>query len=290
MAKPYSRAVHLSKTQVDFYNENGYIVLENFATQQETRSLQVAAQSILDAFNPDEHRSVFSTKDQSSTSDDYFLKSGDKIRCFFEADAFHPDGSLKVHKNLSINKIGHAMHELDPAFKKFADSTKFKQLCSSVGFKLPRLVQSMYIFKQPRIGGTVQPHQDSTFLFTEPDSVIGFWVALEDATKSNGCLWAIPGSHRLGPLSRFKRTADNKKTYFDPPMPKYDLKGSVPLEVPRGSLVVLHGALVHYSEDNLSDASRHAYTLHVLEGEGTKYPSSNWLQREDGKDFPTFTC
>ena len=41
----------------------------------------------------------------------------------------------------------------------------------------------MYIFKQPKIGGEVVCHQDSTFLYTKPESVVGFWVALEDATK-----------------------------------------------------------------------------------------------------------
>ena len=40
----------------------------------------------------------------------------------------------------------------------------------------------MYIFKQPKIGGEVVCHQDSTFLYTEPESAVGFWVAIEDAT------------------------------------------------------------------------------------------------------------
>ena len=42
----------------------------------------------------------------------------------------------------------------------------------------------------------VIPHQDSTFLHTDPMKLIGFWIALEDATLDNGCLWFIPGSHK----------------------------------------------------------------------------------------------
>ena len=63
----------------------------------------------------------------------------------------------------------------------------------------------MYIFKQPKIGGEVVCHQDSAFLYTNPESAVGFWVALEDATKSNGCMWAVKGGHK-GPLRKlFKR-------------------------------------------------------------------------------------
>lgn len=50
--------------------------------------------------------------------------------------------------------------------------------------------------QQPGIGGEVVPHQDNSFLYTEPPTCTGLWWALEDATIANGCLWAIPGSHK----------------------------------------------------------------------------------------------
>ena len=60
----------------------------------------------------------------------------------------------------------------------------------------------MYIFKPARVGGSVTSHQDGTFLYTTPhQTVVGFWLALHDATLENGCLWARPGSH-LEPLRR----------------------------------------------------------------------------------------
>ena len=68
---------------------------------------------------------------------------------------------------------------------------------------------------------------------------------------------------------------------LDPtPLPTEDL---VPLEVERGSLVVLHGLLPHWSAPNRSNASRHAYALHVIDGE-THYSGDNWLQRAE--DMP----
>ena len=72
-------------------------------------------------------------------------------------------------------------------------------------------LQSMYIFKQPHIGGEVGCHQDATFLYTDPMTVTGFWFAIEDATLENGCLWAAPGGHR-GPLRKvFKRNASQRR-------------------------------------------------------------------------------
>ncbi len=79
-------------------------------------------------------------------------------------------------------------------------------------------------------------------------------------------------------------------TRFDPPLASTGLKmeGGVCLDVPAGSLVVLHGALVHYSFANLSAQQRHAYTLHVIEGpEHAEWAKDNWLQRDT--PFPAFT-
>ena len=53
--------------------------------------------------------------------------------------------------------------------------------------------QGMYIFKQPRIGTQVTPHQDGTFLYNDPLKLVGLWFPVDDATLENGCLWYIPG-------------------------------------------------------------------------------------------------
>ena len=119
-------------------------------------------------------------------------------------------------------------------------------------------------------------------MFTRPQTCIGFWWPLEDCTTENGCLWAVPGSHTGGVQRRFKRDATGAGTEFEPPEPHpWDLTGAVPLVIPAGSLVILHNALVHYSGENKSEKSRHAYSIHVVEaGRGVQYPADNWLQRE----------
>ena len=137
----------------------------------------------------------------------------------------------------------------------------------------------MYIFKQPHIGGEVHPHIDHTFLWTEPQTVIGFWFALEDATLENGCMWTVPGSHRLPVRSRFRRDGHGGTTMdiYDPT--PYPREGEIPFEATAGTMIVLHGSLLHRSGPNRSDASRHAYTLHIIDGTA-HYLEDNWLQRD----------
>lgn len=268
----------LDSDQLGAYDRDGFLVLENFVDAASCDRLRARAAELVREFDPQGLVSVFSTHEQTRTSDDYFLESGDKIRFFFEENAFHPDGTLRQSKERSINKIGHAMHDLDPVFDGFSRAPEIEQLISDLGIADPLLLQSMYIFKQPRIGGEVTCHHDATFLYTEPLLLVGLWFALEDASIENGCLWAIPGGHKLGLKSRFAR-AEGGGTRFEvidnTPWPEDRVQ---PLEVKKGTVIVLHGLLPHLSRENRSLRSRHAYTLHVIDA-SAHYPANNWLQR-----------
>jgi phytanoyl-CoA hydroxylase len=268
----------ISEQQIAQYIDTGFFVLEDFASESDCDNLRARAQELVQEFDPAEVVSIFTTREQNRIADEYFLTSGDKIRFFFEENAFNEDGTLRYEKEKSINKIGHALHDLDPVFDRFSRSRDVKELAAALGFEDSLLLQSMYIFKQPNIGGEVTCHQDGTFLYTEPIDIVGLWFALEDATIENGCLWAIPGGHRRGLKSRWVRSRDGGmefEIYDKEPWPENEL---VPLEVKKGSLILLHGLLPHRSFENRSPHSRHAYTLHVIRA-GAKYPSDNWLQR-----------
>ncbi|MFZ0751373.1 MAG: phytanoyl-CoA dioxygenase family protein, partial [Pyrinomonadaceae bacterium] len=195
----------MNSEQLNEYQSLGFLVLKDFVDANSCDRLRSRAEELVREFDPQEIVSIFSTREQTRTSDDYFLESGDKIRFFFEENAFNADGSFRQEKATSINKIGHALHDLDPVFDEFSRRDEIKGLVSDLGIDQPLLLQSMYIFKQPKIGGEVTCHQDATFLYTEPLTMVGLWFALEDATIENGCLWVIPGGHRLGLKSRFVR-------------------------------------------------------------------------------------
>ena len=269
----------LTAEQLADFKLAGVLVLEEFVSVSECQRLRERALELVDGFDPDSVRSIFSAMEQTQLGDSYFEESGDKIRFFFEQDAFDDNGNLMQPKEHSLNKMGHAMHDLDPVFDAFSRTPALAAVVDSLGFDDPVILQSMYIFKPPRIGGEVYCHQDSTFLYTEPESCVGFWFALEDATTENGCMHFIPGGHK-GPLKEIQYRDRNGnmtfKTLDDTPWPE---NATVPAEVKAGSLVIFDGRAPHLSGPNLSDKSRHAYTLHVIE-RTSHYPTENWLQRD----------
>ena len=280
----------VSAEEKAFFLEQGYLCLRNFAGQQECDILENRIHTLLDSFDPNEHRSVFTTHESKREyDDDYFLGSGDKIRFFWEDDIWHPDGTLKYPKSVCINKIGHSLHVEDPVFRAYTLG-KLRALAYSLGFEDPIPLQGMYIFKQPRIGGEVNAHQDNTFLLTDPFSVMGFWLGIHGASGSNGCLQVVPGSHKTHhpPAQKFVRLGKAGPLAMQPekvdPLPR---EPAVCLETEPGDLVILHGSLVHYSSKNTSSKPRHAFTVHVIEGQA-HYLAENWLQYAEGASFPRF--
>ncbi|XP_059115955.1 phytanoyl-CoA dioxygenase domain-containing protein 1 isoform X3 [Peromyscus eremicus] len=246
----------LSPSQLKKFQEDGFLLLEGFLTADECEAMQQRIGEIVAEMDVPLHcRTEFSTQEdeqlRTQGNTDYFLSSGDKVRFFFEKGVFDKKGNFLVPPEKSINKIGHALHAHDPVFRSVTHSPKVQALVRSLGLQLPVVVQSMYIFKQPHFGGEVSPHQDATFLYTEPlGRVLGVWIAIEDALLENGCLWFIPGSHTRG-------------------------------------LVLIHGEVVHKSEQNLSDRSRQAYTFHLMEAAaGTVWSPENWLQPTTELPFP----
>lgn len=274
---------YLSDTRIAAFHREGFLVLPGFASAADCDALMARAAALVEAFEPATLPSVFSSVDQARTTDDYFMESGAQIRFFLEEGALGPDGRLDRAKQVAVNKIGHALHDRDPVFDAFSRDARLADVVADLGVAQPRLMQSMYIFKQPHIGGEVVCHQDATYLHTEPLSVIGLWFALQDATRENGCMWALPGGHRLGLKSRFLRTREGRsetRVLDASPWPDFvpDRSDYVPLDAERGTLIVLHGLLPHLSGPNHSARSRHAYTLHVVDG-AAQYSADNWLQR-----------
>jgi len=284
--------------------------------------------------------STFTTgenQESAQGSDDYFLNSANKVHFFAEQDLIDPtSGTLRddVHMNipdkmLALNKAGHGMHMIPGAFRQYSTSDKIKHLVNELGWVDPVIPQSMYIFKQPKVGGEVTSHQDSTFLYTTPrQTCLGLWLALDDATLENGCLWVRPGSHREPVRRQFVRNVDSAKKVimkfqdapdsssssaakddddsnaitsavrvpwdgalpqasWPPPCDGLFEAGFVPVECKAGDLLAFGGQLDHLSLANYSDAARHTFQLHLVEGEGAGVTWSplNWLQYPDGVPF-----
>lgn len=306
------------------FDREGYLLIKGFASKEECAGLQGRMKELVGAWDPSATLSpVFETSQErqlhAQGSSSYFLNSADRIHFFLEREAAAEGGGLKpgLEKLRSLNKVGHALHEVDDVFREYSQSDKVIDLVEELGWVDPVLPQSMYIFKQPSIGGEVTAHQDSSFLHTTPRlSCLGLWLALDPATLENGCLWARPGSH-LEPLRRvFVRNPahfggdasapqmifeevhnEGKASEWEGKMPEgweapsAGLKeiGFAPLECEVGDLVVIHGQIDHMSLPNNSDKPRATFQLHLVEGPGVgvTWSSRNWLQYPLGKPFPS---
>lgn len=112
---------------------------------------------------------------------------------------------------------------------------------------------------------------------------MGIWIAFDDATEENGALYAVPGSHNTKTnyfMCRRTNSNGHDETYFKNEKPEFDCTNGVLMEAPKGSVVLLHGDLVHYSKANHSSKERHAYTIHCVDSK-CKWEEDNWIQRRD---------
>ena len=191
-----------------------------------------------------------------------------------------------------------------------------KAVARSLTFKNPMVLQGMYIFKNPRIGGegitdlqwfqlnfiislviSVTPHQDGTFLRNDPLKLVGYWFPIDDATLDNGCLEFVPGSHKKYSIAKqFVRnpmwdrndptTTEQMLVFEGDEYPDVPDEEWVPAPCKSGSLVLIHGQVLHRSAKNTSSKPRHAYTFHMVETEGCVYRKTNWLQPPKNQPFP----
>ncbi|GAB1525758.1 hypothetical protein RhiTH_008924 [Rhizoctonia solani] len=293
----------LTPEQVAKFYKDGYLILPGFIPKDETAALLSRAKQLIAEFSLEGHPMTrFTTGEEDDPTqskkhvgDEYFLASGDKIRFFLEDDAFDAQGNLVKPKEKSVNKIGHGLHELDAVFHKFTmENEKLRQLARDLAFH-----------QDPEeIGGKVPEHNDSTFLYTDPPSALGFWFALEPCTEFNGALSFLAGSHRSTPINkRFVRLPEGGTgfTNIETPITPLDLQnqpserstntstaeGDYVLETcDAGTLVLIHGSVLHKSERNTSQNTRFAYTFHMIESAPkARYDERNWLQPTETMPF-----
>lgn len=292
----------LTKDQIDTFEREGMLCIPDFLTGKQIETLMGRSRDFLALFDPAAHpKTQFKTGDNDHVGDEYFFDSSDKISYFFDTDAFDDEGKLRYSKELAINKIGHGLHMKDETFQEITFDEKVQAIARDLEYKDPRVLQSMLIFKNPVSAksssreNAVPPHTDATFLFTKPQTALGFWFALEDCTKENGCLSYNPGTHKTIPVTkRFVKIdkgasgcnfipVDHKEATQEDDEKDYKL-----VECKAGSLILINNSVLHKSEKNHLDKSRYAYAFHVIDGTA-EYDGLNWLQvppsPEGGTEF-----
>lgn len=285
----------LEPRMLSSFEINGFLILDGFLTDAQCDCLVSESARIIDEFQcePGKTETFFGNQkiQEDHNRGDAYQDSVDKLVCFLEPIALK-DSKLVVPKAQAVNKIGHALGENSAPFRAITLTNVVRRIAEQLGVPNPLLTQSMLICKFPQLGGEVSPHQDTTFLYTEPNTTLAFWMPLQDATIENACLQAIPGSHKTPVLFRYVRYEDQTQGYetldgrklsqeeLDQAKGQWDLTKMVPLPMKRGSLILFKGSLVHGSGPNASDKPRNAYTFHVISAD-SKYDGKNWLQRKE---------
>jgi phytanoyl-CoA hydroxylase len=123
-------------------------------------------------------------------------------------------------------------------------------------------------------------HQDEMFIPTRDRSLTAAWIALDDATVDNGCLWVLPGSHKRGVIYPNREHSDER---FDCSIEAYDFPyhddDAVPVEVPAGSVVFFNGYLLHRS---LPNTGRHGMRRALVNHYMSATSRLPWGQTPDG--------
>ena len=122
------------------------------------------------------------------------------------------------------------------------------------------LFQDMALVKPPRIGGAKPWHQDAAyFRVSEPGLIVGVWIALDPASRENGCMEVIPGSHLDGPAVHLPH-ADMNQCEIRADLVRRDDR--VAVELQPGDALVFHSLLHHYTAPNRSGLRRRAVQFH----------------------------
>ena len=133
----------LDEDRQEAWERDGFVVLPGFVPPDRVESLRRRIDDLVAGYAsqglPDGAATVFSTTEQTHAQDDWFLTSADVIRPFFENGAFDADGNLVAPMDRALNKMGHALHDLDPAFDQFSRTSDLASLVAELGVTDPLL-------------------------------------------------------------------------------------------------------------------------------------------------------
>ena len=229
----------LTDEQVRFFVENGYLIVPKLISPEEVEELRQDTVRVARGEYP--CKSI-PPAPQALTDDEV------------------------LHTILCI----HMPHYISPVMAAYVQHPKICGILSQItAAHLPywdgsvKCMQSMLFVKPPAFQGQAW-HQDEIYIPTRDRSLVGAWIALDDATIENGCLWVVPGSHRSGYLYP-QRPHDNPDEFdFAGESFGFDESAEIPVEVPMGSLVFFNGYLLHRSRKNRGSVYRRVLVNHYM--------------------------
>lgn len=173
-------------------------------------------------------------------------------------------GPVPVENVLAI----HFPHKISPLMRQTMAHPAITRVLTDIIGPNVKCMQSMFFVKSAGKPGQAW-HQDEAFIPTRDRSLCGGWIAIDDATIENGCLWVIPGSHKPGVIWPLR---DHNDPEFDFAKSSYDFpyrdEDAVPVEVKAGGVVFFNGYLLHRSLKNRTPSGfRRALVYHYMSAE-----------------------
>ena len=228
----------LSDSQVQFFIENGYIAVPNLIESDEIEELREDTVRIARGGYPCEAVQPVS----ENLSDDQILAN---ILCIHQPHFISP----VMGKYVKHPELCGVLSQITAAHIPFWDGSV-------------KCMQSMLFVKPSGFQGQSW-HQDEIYIPTRDRSLIGGWIAMDDATVENGCLWVIPGSHQMGYLYS-QKPHGNPEEFDSADLESYgfDETLEVPIEVKTGTVVFFNGYLLHRSRKNQGQTYRRVLVNH----------------------------
>lgn len=187
------------------------------------------------------------------------------------SDLKFSDGKWTI-PTLAYRKI--ELLENDPLFRNYIQHPHFQSIAKRIIGEEVSIYRAMFMNKPAGKGTELPYHQDAGLQWQlDRDPVMTVWTALDPATRDNGCIEVIPGSHKLGLLSEFGHTISPEQEE------RCSKMGSVFLEAEMGEVILLHNLLLHRSGINPTDAPRRAFSVCYMDsatrdisGKGRQFP------------------
>ena len=263
---PEERKFRLTPEERASWNENGYFVRHGVFTKEENDLLSQVADDIAIGKIPFPDHRIFQ-------------------------NALVRDGKIKAS---GIHAM-HSIHQMNLYSPEFLERTRDPRLTDPVVDILgPDLLglNSLYIWKPPKIGLGFPWHQDRWY--TRPQfktkTTVGTWTAIDVADKQNGCLYVIPGSHKIGILEHVELEGSQQQE-FKQAVGAKDEDG-VAVEIPPGSVIFFDNRILHKSTDNNTEGFRRSNIAHYISAKAERVPHKNYLRPlmwVRGKIYPTLS-
>jgi phytanoyl-CoA hydroxylase len=227
----------LSEAQVAQFHEQGFLIIEHLLEAEELEAMRKRAEEIARGELPEGSR----VKRQVEPA----VQRG-------EQDAQSYELSLRKMTGLALGG--------DPVFEAHARRPRIVEMISALLGPDLTLYQDQLFMKAPLVGSRQPYHQDQPagFYIDPPEALVTVWTGLDESTEENGCLRYLPGSHKLGPLTREQRAEWEARSLAG------EMTEDVPLVLPPGGCGIHHGWLLHASDVNRSPLRRRGYATHYV--------------------------